>query len=118
MLEDDILLSQPVGAVRVVTAHAIDRWMERTQTRSKARAIAKLQKLLAKAEEVELAPQFRAKALLNHNLEPARYLRFDTWIFVVSMAGVLKTVHAGGAKRWGLPAEKPVRERPRKRRSR
>lgn len=110
-------LAQPAGIVRSVSDHAFRRWMERTRTRSEIRALAMLQKHLARAEEVQLAPHFQAIALLEHDLTPARYLRFDTWIFVVSMDGVLLTVHAGEAKRWLPLGTKPSRKKRRLRRS-
>ncbi len=93
-------LAEPVGIVRAVTKHAVKRWMERTGNASETRAITSIRRNLARAVEVQLAPKYRATALLNHDLSPARYLRFDTWIFVVSPEGVLLTVHTGAAKRW------------------
>lgn len=99
-------LDEPIGIVREISEHALKRWVERTQTRSEVRAFNTLKKFLARSKEVQLAPQFRSKALLNHDLEPARYLKCETWIFVVSMEGVLKTVHSGGAERWVAPDQK------------
>lgn len=112
------LLDEPIGIVREISEHALKRWVERTQTRSDIRALNTLKKHLVRSQEVELAPQYQAKALLNHDLEPARYLRCDTWIFVVSMDGVLKTVHAGSAKRWVVPDQKSGGRRSGVRRSR
>jgi hypothetical protein len=110
-------LSEPIGIVREISEHALKRWVERTQTHSEVRAYNTLKKFLARSEEVQLAPQYRAKALLNHNLEPARYLRCETWVFVVSMDGVLKTVHSGGADRWLAPDQHSARKRSGARRS-
>jgi len=93
-------IRQPVGIVKFVTKHALDRWMARTGCDAPPRALATLVKHLEKAEEVELTPRYRATALLNHKLQPARYLRCDGWVFVVSLDGGLVTIHSGAAKRW------------------
>jgi hypothetical protein len=106
MGEKDIPLTHPTDVVRTVTAHALTRWIERTGNSSEARAFANLEKHLSRADEIELAPQYQTIALLNHDLKPARYLQFNTWVFVVSMDGALLTVHTGGAKRWLQPGTK------------
>jgi hypothetical protein len=93
-------IRKPVGIVKFVTSHALNRWMERTGCEEPSRALTSLVRSLERAEEVELTPKYRATALLNHKLQPARYLRFDAWIFVVSLDGGLVTIHSGAAKRW------------------
>lgn len=110
--------SRSVGIVKFVTAHAFERWIERTGCKSKERALKSLVEHLEKAEEVELVTQYRVTALLNHDLKPARYLRSNTWVFVVSMDGGLVTIHRGTAKRWqavGTEQSKPRRKRRRPR---
>jgi hypothetical protein len=87
MSNGSITLSPCVGFVECVTAHALKRWMERTGSKSRERALKSLIKQLERAEEVELAVQYRVAALLNHDLKPARYLKYDNWIFVVSLDG-------------------------------
>jgi hypothetical protein len=109
---------EPVGIVKFVTNHALHRWMERTRNDSRPKALATLKLHLAKATEVELAPEFQAVALLNHDLKPARYLRFDTWVFVVSEDGGLITIHTGAAKRWVPLGTKPLKKRRKRRRPR
>lgn len=111
-------LQDSVGIVRFVTDHALERWVERTANDSKPKALLSLKKHLARATEVELAPQFKVVALLNHDLKPARYLRFDTWVFVVSEEGGLLTIHTGAAKRWVPLGTKPKKRKPNKRRPR
>ena len=111
-------LEQPVGIVKFVTEHALRRWMERTANGSRKKALATLKQQLARATEVELAAQFKVVALLNHDLKPARYLRFDTWVFVVSEEGGLLTIHTGAAKRWVPLGTKPTQKKRRKRRPR
>jgi hypothetical protein len=108
-------IREPVGIVKFVTSHALERWMERTGCDAPPRALASLVKHLERADEVELAPRYRATALLNHKLEPARYLRCDGWVFVVSLDGGLITIHTGGAKRWiprGMKQQRPKRSPP------
>src|SRR6187200_15634 len=83
--------------VKYITAHALERWIERTDCTTKAQARAQLKKLVAKATEVELAPRYQALALLNHDFKPARYLKFEKWIFVISEEGGLMTIHSGTA---------------------
>lgn len=100
-------LPKSVGIVHFVTKHALDRWMERSGNGSATRALTTLVRHLEDAEEVELAPQFRAKALLDHELKPARYLRSSGWVFVVSSDGGLITIHAGTANRWVPVGTKP-----------
>jgi hypothetical protein len=107
---------EPIGIVRFVSEHALRRWMERTEIGSRPKALTSLKKHLAKATEVELAPQFKAIALLNHDLKPARYLRFDTWVFVVSEQGGLLTIHSGAAKRWVPLGTKRQKRKAKKRR--
>lgn len=109
MSEKSNSLAHPAGIVRVVTPHALQRWMERTRCSSELRALRTLHEHLARAVEVQLAPKFRALALLEHDLKPARYFRCDAWIFVVSEDGALLTVHAGEAKRWA-----PIETTPKK----
>jgi hypothetical protein len=92
--------------------------MERTESSSRPKALASLKKHVAQATEVELTPAFQVIALLNHDLKSARYLKFDTWIFVVSEDGGLITIHSGAAKRWVPPGTKPSRKRRKKRRPR
>lgn len=110
-------LPHPVRMVTFVTTHALERWIERTGNKSKERALQTLAEHLEKAEEVELAVQYRATALLNHDLKPARYLRSGSWILVVSEDGGLVTIHRGTAKRWVRLGTKPApkRRRPRPR---
>lgn len=111
-------LEQPIGIVKFVTEHALRRWMERTEKGSRSKALTTLKTHLARATEVELAPQFKVVALLNHDLKPARYLRFETWVFVVSEDGGLLTIHTGAAKRWVPLGTKPKKRKPNKRRPR
>jgi hypothetical protein len=117
MSNGSIALSPCVGFVNCVTAHALDRWIERTGSKSRERALKSLVKQLERAEEVELAMRYRVAALLNHDLKPARYLKLDNWIFVVSLDGGLVTVHSGSANRWvslgSKPSARPKRRRPR-----
>lgn len=108
-------IHEPVGIVKFVTSHALERWMERTGCDAPAKALASLVKHLERAEEVVLAPWYRATALLNHKLQPARYLRCDGWVFVVSLDGGLVTIHSGAAKRWAPLGTKPPRRRKRRR---
>lgn len=103
--------SSPVAVVQIVTTHALTRWMERTECRSETRALRMLHQHLARATEVQLAPKFRAIALLEHDLKPARYFSFDRWVFVVSDDGALLTVHTGDAKRWIPMVDPPGRNR-------
>ena len=107
--KNHINLREPVGIVRGVTLHALKRWRERTHVRSQARALATLVKHLVPAVEVQLAPKYQEIALLNHGLKPARYLRFNIWVFVVSMDGALLTVYKGSTKRWILPGPSLLR---------
>lgn len=107
-------IREPVGIVRFVMHHALQRWMERTDSHAPSRAFASLVTHLEQAEEVELAPRYRVTALLNHKLQPARYLRCDGWVFVVSLDGGLVTIHSGAAKRWA-PLAKTVKRRKRRR---
>jgi len=104
-------IRQPVSIVKFVTSHALERWMERTGCAVAPRALTSLVKHLERAEEVELAPRYRATALLNHKLQPARYLRCDGWVFVVSLDGGLVTIHSGAAKRWTPLGGKPLNKR-------
>lgn len=110
-------LQHSIGIVRFVTNHALERWMERTGNKFKERSLKTLVEHLEKAEEVELAVQYRVMALLNHDLKPARYLRSEAWVFVVSADGGLVTIHRGTAKRWvplgAKSAPKRRRRRPR-----
>lgn len=85
--------------------------MERTGNGSKAKALTTLCRHLRQAEEVELAVRFQVRALLNHDLKPARYLRCDGWVFVVSSDGGLITIHTGQAKRWVPVGTKPPQRR-------
>lgn len=101
--------------VKFITTHALERWMERTECRNKTAARASLKRHIAKATEVELAPNYKAIALLNHDLKPARYFKFDKWIFVVSEQGGLLTIHSGAAKRWIPLGSKPPRKKRKKR---
>ncbi len=108
----------PPIIVKFITTHALQRWMERTDCTSKSQARTNLKELIAKSTEVELAPRFKVIALLNHDLKPARYFKFDRWIFVVSEQGGLVTIHSGTAKRWIPLGTKPPRKKPQKRRPR
>ena len=74
--------------------------MQRTGCHAPTRALHSLVRNLERAVEVELAPRYRATALLNHKFQPARYLRCDCWVFVVSLDGGLITIHTGAANRW------------------
>src|SRR5262245_57973387 len=86
--------------VKYITKHALTRWMERTDCTSERKAHATIKRQFALAKEVELAPAYKAIALLNHDFKPARYFQFEKWVFVVSEEGALVTIHSGTAKRW------------------
>jgi hypothetical protein len=104
--------------VKYITKHALQRWMERTSCKSERQAHATLKKHFASATEVELAPAYKAIALLNHDFKPARYFQFDKWVFVVSDEGALLTIHSGTAKRWIPLGSVPPRKKRNKRRPR
>jgi hypothetical protein len=104
--------------VNYVTKHALKRWMERTGCTSERQARATIKKQFALANEVELAPAYKAIALINHDFKPARYFRFDKWVFVVSGEGALITIHSGTAKRWIPLGSTPPRKKRNKRRPR
>jgi hypothetical protein len=102
--------------LKYITGHALERWMERTGCTSERKAHTALKKQFALATEVELAPAYKTIALLNHDFKPARYFKFDKWVFVVSEEGALVTIHSGAAKRWiPLGAISPRKKRNRRR---
>src|SRR5690349_5667970 len=104
--------------VKYITKHALTRWMERTECTSERQAHATIKKHFARATEVELAPAYKAIALLNHDFKPARYFKFEKWVFVVSDEGALLTIHSGTAKRWIPLGTLPPRKKRNKRRPR
>jgi len=84
----------------IITQHAINKFRQRTGCVCDDNEVKKrILKLYEKAEEVELKPEYRVIAILNHKCEPAKYLRFAQFIFVC-IDNVLKTIHLGEAKRW------------------
>lgn len=90
-----------------ITPHAIDRFIERSGSKSTIRAISMLKKMLKEGEEVEIKdPIKRTKALLNHNLRLAEYLSWKGWILVIEEGKRLKTVHRGEAKVWKKKGDK------------
>ena len=105
----------PADLVTYISSHAIERWMERTGCKSERQAHAALKQHLAQAIEVELAPQYKVVALLNHDLKPARYFKLNQWIFVISPEGSLVTIHTGAAKRWLPLGTKPPKKRHKRR---
>ncbi len=107
--------STPASLVTYISSHAIERWMERTSCKSEREAHATLKRHLAAATEVELAPQYKVVALLNHDFKPARYFKFDKWVFVISPEGSLVTIHTGTAKRWLPLGTKPPKKRHKRR---
>jgi hypothetical protein len=104
--------------VKYITSHALERWMQRTGCTSERKAHATLKRQFALATEVELAPAYKTIALLNHDFKPARYFKFDKWVFVVSDEGALVTIHSGTAKRWVPLGTKPQRKKQKPRRPR
>jgi hypothetical protein len=105
--------------VKYITSHALERWMQRDRCTSERQAHATIKKQFALATEVELAPAYKTIALLNHGFKPARYFKYDKWVFVVSDEGSLITIHSGTAKRWiPLGSTPPPRKKRNKRRPR
>ena len=88
------------GETMIISDHAISRFRKRTGSKADDEGIkSKIETLFKKSVEVELEPSFKALALLNNRLKPARYYSFSQFIFVIS-EDVLVTIHFGEAKRW------------------
>jgi len=85
----------------IVTQHAINRYRERTDCKLNDNQIEeKILEYYGKSEKVDLRPEYKAIALLNHNFKQANYYRFSQFILVVE-GMFLKTIHFGQAKkRW------------------
>jgi len=84
----------------IISHHVISQYRKRTGSKADDEGIkSKVEALCKKSVEVELEPSFKALALLNHRLKPARYYKFSQFIFVIS-EDVLVTIHFGEAKRW------------------
>ena len=88
-----------------ITKHAAKRWMQRTGERDPYNLAESWDLAWSDAVEVELKPDFRLKALLNHRCRSARYFRSTCrqWVFVV-VAGSVVTVHSALADRWLPPS--------------
>lgn len=88
--------------IKHVNAHVFERWRYRSGIDRKLSDEEILRKVcisIDKSTEVQLKPQYRATALLNHGLKPARYFQYGNFVFVVE-GFELKTVHCNESKRW------------------
>lgn len=82
-----------------ISAHAIDRFIERTGCKSRQHAESTLKGLINEADELELKDRYKALQLINHNYRDARYYRRADWLLVVCNETVV-TCHRAEAKRW------------------
>ena len=84
-----------------ISAHAIERFRERTGCKKSDDQISKrLLRFLERSEEAELSKNYyKIVAIINHHFKVAKYYQFGEWVMVVE-GNELKTIHRGEAKRW------------------
>lgn len=104
-IDDAVSRLQPVEVERPdveVHPHAVDRYRERTGCKRTSRWIAaRLLQDLARSEEVQLKPKYRATQLMNHAYAEATYHRAPSgMILVLERGNLIRTVHYGEAKKW------------------
>jgi hypothetical protein len=86
----------------IITNHAVQRFREHTGvTYSDDKVRRKILKFYQNSHEVHAKPEYRVAALLNHDLQEARYYKYnwDAYILVVCGENIV-TMHRGTAKRW------------------
>lgn len=88
----------------IISPHAIDKFMERSGSKNRTRAVKTIRKLIDNAEYVEIKDNFRVIQLLNHHCTKTVYKNAHGWILVF-VDDTLITIHRGEAKRWKAPEE-------------
>jgi hypothetical protein len=87
----------------IISRHAIDRFRKRTGSKKSDDAIQKqLLRFLEDGKEVQPTGNYGVVQLLNHNLKPASYFAYGSFILVVE-DNVLVTIHSNESKRWKIP---------------
>jgi hypothetical protein len=96
-------LNEPViveGRCKAMTAHAIERFRERTGSKKSDGHIAEqVSAAIRVATELELKAKYRAVELIAHGGQ-ARYFRAPSGLVFVVENEVIVTVHHGEADRW------------------
>ncbi len=84
-----------------VSEHCLSRFCERSGSRDRRRAEAKVRDMISRAETIQLKPQYRANQIVKQGLRLCLYRRFNDWVFVLTEDGSeVVTCYPAGQLRW------------------
>lgn len=87
-----------------VSAHALDRYMERSGMKKQTKAENRLKRMLRESVVVEPVEPVKVLGVINNGFQEALYLRSGGWILVVC-DDTLATCYLAKGRLWREPAE-------------